>query len=48
MKKDREEKVTGKKTFEGRIEVAAHSDDKGDEFLFSGIKAASANADRPV
>jgi hypothetical protein len=48
MKKDREEDITGKKTFEGRIEVAAHSDGKGDEFLFSGIKAASANADRPV
>ena len=48
MKLDREEKATGKKTFEGRIDVAAHSDGKGDEFLFSGIKAASANADRPV
>lgn len=49
MKKSRDEgDITGKKTFKGKVEIAAHSDAKGDEFLFSGIKAASANADRPV
>lgn len=47
MKLDREEEVAGKKIFKGKIEVA-ESTSKGDEFLFSGIKEASYNADRPV